>query len=110
MQPTSLPEQVASALADLGPVYVYIFEYRITHGYMHLALTGTSYHDRLADLYLGDCSFISGPTQGGPWKMVLKQATDNEGHPVLVLRSGSDSFIVHCQRASITLSPGRSPT
>lgn len=104
MQPTNDHDEIAVQLAKLGAVYLYVFEYRITHGYMHLALTGSTFHDRLADLYLGDCSFIQGPTQGGPWTLTVIESLDDAGHAMLELRSTCRNFVVHCLRASVTLS------
>lgn len=103
MQPTNAHDEVTIHLAKLGAMYVYVFEYRITHGYMHLALTGSSFHDRRADVYLGDCSFIHGPTEGGPWTLEVMESIDDAGHPMLEFRSTCGSFLVHCLRASISL-------
>lgn len=60
--------QLADQLAGLGPAWVYLYEYRITHAYLHITVRDKSF-SRLADLYLTDCISICGPTSGGPWHL-----------------------------------------
>ncbi len=59
-------------LRGLGEVWVYLSEYRLTHGYLHVLLTDRQFA-RLADLYLADCLHICGPTSGGPWQCRLTE-------------------------------------
>lgn len=76
-------ESVGNALRSLGAAYLQIQEYRMTHGYLHLLLTDRDF-TRLADLYLSDCYFISGPTSGGPYRLMLEQRHDDGQEAVFV--------------------------
>lgn len=78
------PKRIQEALTGLGPVYLYLAEYRMTHGYLHLRLTREGFHDVKAHLYLVDCDYISGTTLVGPCKVSLRMERE-ENQDVLVL-------------------------
>lgn len=101
MDPAKTLHDVAAGLAQIGPVYVYINEYRLTHRYLHLRLTGNGYHDHIGDLYLSDCFHICGPTDGGPWDLVVREVKVN-GDKCIVLSDGTGDFSAQCLRIVLT--------
>jgi hypothetical protein len=82
-------------LAGLGLVWVHLAEYRITHGYVHVLLT-TQGFSALANVYLANCSFICGPTSGGPWSVGVTEDGNERG---LVLTAGE--LVVRALRVQV---------
>jgi hypothetical protein len=78
-------------LESLGEVWVHFYEYRITHGYLHLIFTDHRFQKK-ADVYMVDCNFISGPTSGGPWVVSVSYMEQN-GETIVELSAGGELLI-----------------
>jgi hypothetical protein len=104
---TMTPPEVNALLQGLGPVWVHMAEYRMTHGHLHLLLTD-EHCRQVADVYLSDCLHIAGPTSGGPWTCSLREErADTETY--LVLSAGGELTIKALRaHASRSTAPGRS--
>jgi hypothetical protein len=96
-------EQIDSLLQGCGNVHVQFSEFKATHGYLHILLTGEGFQ-RKGDIYLTDCEFISGPTAGGPWVVRLRARADGEGVEV---SAGERTLVVLAGRVSVEIG-GRS--
>ena len=88
---------IDDTLRKLGRSYFQISEFRITHGYLHLLVTNSSFK-RLIDIYLGDCFYLCGPTSGGPWEATLRERVVG-GKRDLVLSIGDGTMVMHALRA-----------
>jgi hypothetical protein len=95
------PNDINREINGLGSVWVYLNEYRLTHGYLHLLITDEHFKRR-ADLYLTDCLHICGPTSGGPWRLRL-EAHPSGAQSVLTLSTSDDLFVVKAIRAQLTI-------
>lgn len=71
-------------LSRLGAVYVYLVEYRLTHSYMHLLLTGENFREVKAHLHLIGCSFICGKTLAGPLLVTVTELRQREQTAILI--------------------------
>lgn len=91
-------------LRELGPVWVSLAEYRNTHGYLHIHVTTDSFR-RIADIYLTDCMYISGPTSGGPWTLQVNELRG--GSDGVELGAGAGEFIVRAIRIQVSLQASR---
>jgi hypothetical protein len=78
---------VCGMLEGLGEVWIYLSEYRITHGHLHLLVTDKNF-SRLADVYFSDCLYISGPTSGGPWKVSVAEEAGDDGKRIVLYTEG----------------------
>jgi hypothetical protein len=96
------PSEADARLVRLGPTVVYLFEYRITHGYLHLRLTGASYHSVLGDLHLIGVSSISGPTVV-PTDGLRVARVSEAGSTSLVVSDADGRWMVNCERVALSL-------
>jgi hypothetical protein len=74
----TVPE-IDNLLSELGSVFLTVREYQLTHSRLHIWLTKRDIHNRIADIHMGDCLYISGPLQGGPWQLrATEVVVDNQ--------------------------------
>jgi hypothetical protein len=82
-------EDIRAMLEGIGKVWLYLSEYRITHGYLHILVTDGNFSG-LADLYLTDTFYINGSTSGGPWNVsVTEEVRDGDKCVVLLAEGGA---------------------
>lgn len=98
-------DKICCGLRALGHVWIHLNEYRITHGYLHLLVTGREFRPKLADVYFSDCATICGPTSGGPWEIDTSLAKLDEGS-IVVMRAGGGDFVVRALRVSARFGEG----
>jgi hypothetical protein len=86
--------EVNRILTELGPVWVMLNEYQLTHAGLHLLLLAEGRPrppDRVADVYMSECISIHSPTMGGPLRLSLATRGD-ERQPEFVL-SDADGLV-----------------
>lgn len=88
-------------LTQIGPVQVYIQEYRLTHSYLHLRVVGKHFRDLKCNVYLFDTLHIAGPPQGGPWQLRAAEIV-SRGERVIEIASEAREFVVRALRMSAT--------
>jgi hypothetical protein len=88
-------------LSRLGPVYLHIQEYRITHSHLHLRIVGDHFRDLKCNIYLSDTTYISGPTEGGPWR-VRAHELESKHDRVIEIAEESRQFVARALRVQIT--------
>jgi hypothetical protein len=76
-------DAISKALESLGEVWLYLSEYRLTHGHLHLLVTDRNF-SKLADVYLSDCTHICGPTSGGPWNVSARHEMEGDARCVVL--------------------------
>ena len=86
---------IAALLSERGHLYVLIKEYGATHGYLLLALHDGSY-PRAIELGCRDCTYISGPTHGGPYRWHVTTEELSESEEVITLSGNAGEFVVKC--------------
>jgi hypothetical protein len=77
-------------LESLGPIYVRMWGFRATHTRLQLLLTPAGFR-ALAYVYLNECSHVSGPTVGGPWRLQVRES-QRAGGKCVVLFSENNEF------------------
>jgi hypothetical protein len=79
--------------------HLWVIEYGITHSFMRLALHDGSFpkHHRLE---CGDCVYLAGPLQGGPYVLEVDVA-EEEGRTLIELRSSDRQMRLVCGRMRI---------
>jgi hypothetical protein len=87
---------VSKFLETLGEVWVFFEKYQITHGYLNLHLGRDGFRPKVATIHLIGCSYVCGPTTGGPWRLQVEEEAGPEGTRV-VLRAG-EAFIAKAER------------
>jgi hypothetical protein len=86
-------------LTKLEFVHLYIKEFRITHSYLHLLITGERFHDVKCNIYMTDCTYISGPPQGGPWR--LRASELHGGNRIIEISEYERRFFVRALRVQL---------
>jgi hypothetical protein len=79
-------EELNRILTSPGAVQMQIQEYRSTHGYLAIVLTDGD-NRQCGLLYMSDCSYICGPTSGGPFSWSIT-SEPGERCEELVIRGG----------------------
>src|SRR5687768_6938157 len=88
-------DEIRGSLRSFGRVWIYLGEYRVAHGYLHVIITRESFRSRLANLYFADSGHIYGPTSGGPWTVAVeeeiigeqREVVFNAGNGILTIRA-----------------------
>lgn len=91
-------------LSNLGDVLVWINEYRLTHGNLHLVLTNRSW--RRMHLHLSECDYVCGHTTTEYCKVVLLNEKCEDKVKV-VFTAGDGRLIAKASRAQLSEQPAK---
>jgi hypothetical protein len=95
----SNPLDVEKELERMGPVWVYVEDYRLTHGRLTLRLTDKAFHSVRGRIVMTECIHISGPTLCGPVRLSIVQI-EEDGDRIVRLATENDQLVVKALRAS----------
>jgi hypothetical protein len=93
-------------LDSLGEVWVYLNQYHITHGRLHV-LVSDSHFVKLVDVLFSDCLSIHGPTSVGPVRVRIHEEQGLDAVLTTVFRAGV-TLEVRALRVRVERTPAES--
>ena len=100
----SMLHEVEQLFQSSPALHLWVIRFSITHGVVELALHEGNFPSGYRLMARG-CDHISGPTQGGPYRLSIRRESDS----ALVIESSDLSFCLRC-RHIVSLTPWREQT